>query len=186
MCRGGPVIEHGTGTIVHPRKNKERLPLSMLLNTTPSYTLPPCCNEPGRRTGMTPSDASIDLSVKSGNIGKELLEYYVKKRPKYPTTEAESSAEHSRIHTQLYGSPHYPFTPFPPHHSHPHSHSRYSNPPSSHTQSGDSMNSRSFSFEPPFTQVFTSSRQHLLVSKAATVASHLRMTKHKLVLFSNF
>ncbi|XP_054265704.1 disks large homolog 5-like isoform X2 [Macrosteles quadrilineatus] len=151
-ARVGPVIEHATGTIVHPRKNKERLPLSVLLNNSPSYTLPPCCNEQSRRSVMTPSDASIDLSVKSGNIGKELLEYYVKKRPKYPTTEAESSAEHSRIHSQLYGSPHYPFTPFL--HSHPpHSHTtpplRYPLPSS---QSGDSVNSRSFSFEPSFTQ----------------------------------
>lgn len=146
------MIEHGTGTIVHPRKNKERLPLSMLLNSSPSYTLPPCCNEQNRRSVMTPSDASIDLSVKSGNIGKELLEYYVKKRPKYPSTEEDPTAEHSRIHSQLYGSPHYPFTPF--HHSHPHPHNRYPLPPS---QSGDSMNSRSFSFEPTFTQVFLTS-----------------------------
>lgn len=162
LCRGGPVIEHGTGTIVHPRKNKERLPLSVLLNNSPSYTLPPCCNEQNRRSVMTPSDASIDLSVKSGNIGKELLEYYVKKRPKYPATEADSTAEHSRIHSQLYGSPHYPFTPFPPMHSHPHSHTRYPHPiPSS--QSGDSVNSRSFSFEPTFTQVFIKVSPRLLL-----------------------
>lgn len=123
--------------------------MSVLLNNSPSYTLPPCCNEQNRRSVMTPSDASIDLSVKSGNIGKELLEYYVKKRPKYPTTEADTTAE--RIHSQLYGSPHYPFTPFL--HSHPHPHSSHNRYPLPASQSGDSMNSRSFSFEPSFTQV---------------------------------
>uniref|UniRef100_A0A1B6CJU0 PDZ domain-containing protein n=1 Tax=Clastoptera arizonana TaxID=38151 RepID=A0A1B6CJU0_9HEMI len=156
-ARSGPVIEHGTGTIVHPRKNKERLPLSVLLNNTPNFTLPPCCNDQNRRSVIPPSDASIDFSVKSGNIGKELLEYYVKKRPKYPTSDTESTADtnHSRIHSQLYGSPHYPFTPFL--HSHPHSHSRYSSPnhiPSS--QSGDSISlsdSRSYCFEPPYSPI---------------------------------
>lgn len=156
--RSGPVIEHGTGTIVHPRKNKERLPLSVLLNNPPNYTLPPCCTEQNRRSVLAPSDASIDFSVKSGNIGKELLEYYVKKRPKYPTSDTESTADttsHSRIHSQLYGSPHYPFTPFL--HTHPHSHTRYPSPnhiPSS--QSGDSISlsdSRSYCFEPPYSPV---------------------------------
>lgn len=157
-ARSGPVIEHGTGTIVHPRKNKERLPLSVLLNNPPNYTLPPCCTEQNRRSVLAPSDASIDFSVKSGNIGKELLEYYVKKRPKYPTSDTESTADttsHSRIHSQLYGSPHYPFTPFL--HTHPHSHTRYPSPnhiPSS--QSGDSISlsdSRSYCFEPSYSPV---------------------------------
>ncbi|XP_029347232.1 disks large homolog 5-like [Acyrthosiphon pisum] len=37
-ARSIPVIEHGTGTIHHPRKNKERLPLSVLLNSSPSWS----------------------------------------------------------------------------------------------------------------------------------------------------
>lgn len=36
-ARSGPVIENGTGTILHPRRHKERLPLSALLNNPPSY-----------------------------------------------------------------------------------------------------------------------------------------------------
>jgi len=35
-ARSSPVIEHGTGTILHPRKNKERWPLSILFNNLPS------------------------------------------------------------------------------------------------------------------------------------------------------
>ncbi len=36
--RGGPVIDQGTGTILHPQKvKKERLPLSELLNNLPKY-----------------------------------------------------------------------------------------------------------------------------------------------------
>ena len=36
-ARGGPVIEHSTGTILHPHKYKERLPLSELLSNVPKY-----------------------------------------------------------------------------------------------------------------------------------------------------
>ncbi|XP_012283152.1 disks large homolog 5 isoform X2 [Orussus abietinus] len=36
-ARGGPLIQNGTGTIVHPRKTKERLPLSVILNQPPTY-----------------------------------------------------------------------------------------------------------------------------------------------------
>lgn len=36
--RGGPIIEHGTGTILHPQKQKkERLPLAELLSNLPKY-----------------------------------------------------------------------------------------------------------------------------------------------------
>ena len=34
-ARGGPVIEQGTGTILHPHKYKERLPLSELITNVP-------------------------------------------------------------------------------------------------------------------------------------------------------
>uniref|UniRef100_A0A0A9XJ47 PDZ domain-containing protein n=1 Tax=Lygus hesperus TaxID=30085 RepID=A0A0A9XJ47_LYGHE len=34
-ARVGPLIEPGTGTIVHPKKNKERLPLSVIMNNSP-------------------------------------------------------------------------------------------------------------------------------------------------------
>ncbi|XP_016842617.1 disks large homolog 5 isoform X3 [Nasonia vitripennis] len=36
-ARIGPLIQNGTGTILHPRKTKERLPLSVLLNNPPKY-----------------------------------------------------------------------------------------------------------------------------------------------------
>ena len=36
--RGGPIIEHGTGTILHPQKMKKgRLPLAELLANLPKY-----------------------------------------------------------------------------------------------------------------------------------------------------
>ncbi|XP_012221505.1 disks large homolog 5 isoform X5 [Linepithema humile] len=35
-ARGGPLIQNGTGTILHPRKSKERFPLSVLLHS-PRY-----------------------------------------------------------------------------------------------------------------------------------------------------
>eukprot|EP00094_Tigriopus_californicus_P004988 TCALIF_04803-PB protein Name:"Similar to DLG5 Disks large homolog 5 (Homo sapiens)" AED:0.05 eAED:0.05 QI:159/0.84/0.87/0.96/0.93/0.93/33/0/2582 len=142
--RGGPVIEHGTGTILHPQKvKKERLPLAELLNNLPKYppeatspkkteaeplvayrqdtyshsTREPRRNRPlttydllenyGRYkksseerflppppesemfalearksvygSAFTPSDHSIDESVKSGHAEKEVLERYLKK-----------------------------------------------------------------------------------------------------------
>merc|ERR1719244_714204 len=40
-ARGGPVIELSTGTILHPHKYKERLPLSELLSNVPKYPLEP-------------------------------------------------------------------------------------------------------------------------------------------------
>ena len=40
-ARGGPIIEQGTGTILHPHKQyKERKPLSELLTNMPKYPLP--------------------------------------------------------------------------------------------------------------------------------------------------
>ena len=36
-ARIGPLIQNGTGTILHPRKTKERLPLSVLLSNPPKY-----------------------------------------------------------------------------------------------------------------------------------------------------
>lgn len=182
-CRSGPVIEHATGTILHPRKTKGRLPLSVLLNSFPKYPPDnykennsinsnanlrelPCStfksldtsmmqysksgqllatqksflpapqplnaelktsselerNE--RLSALTPSDTSIDFSVKSGNIEKEVLEYYMQKKktmkhsqsdsesnrspveslPAYlKTSTAERVPSHSRIHS--HGSP---------------------------------------------------------------------------------
>ena len=47
--RGGPVIEQGTGTILHPHKQyKERKPLSDLLNNMPQY--PPADQEQGKES----------------------------------------------------------------------------------------------------------------------------------------
>lgn len=53
-ARSGPVIEHGTGTIFHPRKTKERLPLSVLLNNPPSWS----------PQSSSKNDTSIDFSVR--------------------------------------------------------------------------------------------------------------------------
>jgi len=54
-ARSGPVIEHGTGTILHPRKNKERLPLSVLLNNPPSWS---------SQNNSKTDTSSIDFSVR--------------------------------------------------------------------------------------------------------------------------
>ncbi|XP_046989879.1 disks large homolog 5 [Schistocerca americana] len=205
-ARNGPIIEHTTGTILHPRRHKERLPLAALLNDPPKYCCPPADTSHERTASCTagssnykanspdnanihyskssqllsgqksftpapfkeilcekndrirgPSDASIDLSVKSGNVGKEVMEYYVKKK-KYPPSDSEDS--HSRIHSQLYGAVRsYPFNPYPVAHHHPHPHTestanRYPSPtllPSS--QSGESIgmtDMRSYCFEPSY------------------------------------
>ncbi|XP_060857190.1 disks large homolog 5-like isoform X3 [Metopolophium dirhodum] len=54
--RSSPVIEHGTGTILHPRKNKERWPLSILFNNLPSRS----------SQNISKNDvSSIDFSVRS-------------------------------------------------------------------------------------------------------------------------
>lgn len=55
-ARSGPVIEHGTGTILHPRKNKERLPLSVFLNNPPSWS---------SQSNPKTDTSSIDFSVRS-------------------------------------------------------------------------------------------------------------------------
>ncbi|XP_059475211.1 disks large homolog 5 [Neocloeon triangulifer] len=157
-CRSGPVIEHATGTILHPRKTKGRLPLSVLLNSFPKYppdnykenSAPttnnntnlrelPCStfksldtsmmqysksgqllatqksflpapqplnvdlktsselerNE--RLSALTPSDTSIDFSVKSGNIEKEVLEYYMQKKKTNKHSQSDSESNRSPI-----------------------------------------------------------------------------------------
>lgn len=49
--RGGPIIDQGTGTILHPQKmKKERLPLSELLNNLPKY--PPDKKQQQQGKGM--------------------------------------------------------------------------------------------------------------------------------------
>ncbi|XP_065342347.1 disks large homolog 5 isoform X2 [Cloeon dipterum] len=162
-CRNGPVIESGTGTILHPRKVKGRLPLSVLLNNPPKY--PPDnykennkpstnadANKPlsnnlrelpcttftsldnsmmqysksgqllatqksflpapqplnselkssseldrnDRLSALTPSDTSIDFSVKSGIVDQGVLEYYVQK--KMSNKHSQSDTESNRGH----------------------------------------------------------------------------------------
>ncbi|GLG94078.1 Disks large 1 tumor suppressor protein, partial [Gryllus bimaculatus] len=151
-ARHGPLLEAaaGTGTIVHPRRHKERVPLSVLVGEAvgvsapappahpshpshpslpshsshsshpshpshpslaahaaqpqpqppPGQALPSCCSQHERHdarlraaAALSPSDTSIDFSVKSGGVGKErqrneykmaygwqVMEYYVKKK----------------------------------------------------------------------------------------------------------
>lgn len=233
-ARMGPLIQNGTGTILHPRKTKERLPLSVLLNNPPKYEstyttaspssynnrisqpiplasfagLSPISGSSNRHTvykalesplpsftkatghqlhqqksfvpfkdlgeaALTPSETSIDLSIKSGQ------DYYAKSKrstPKYtplhePTTDSLAST-HNRVHSQLYTpvagvvprpAGNFSFPPFLPHSHHPHhphqqpssiNNSRYPSPPSlPSAQSGESIglpDARSFSFEPPY------------------------------------
>ncbi|XP_048260294.1 disks large homolog 5 isoform X7 [Bombus affinis] len=167
-ARGGPLIQNGTGTILHPRKTKERLPLSVLLNQPPKYDsynynrisnpipltnfsnmnnrhtvykpvekpLPnflktgplfsqksftpvvqfkdiPIDKKPATEfentenrlsSTLTPSETSIDFSVKSGNTGKD-VEYFSKKRTQKYTPSNESQVDtlqHNRVQSQLY------------------------------------------------------------------------------------
>ena len=51
--RGGPIIEQGTGTILHPQKmKKERLPLAELLNNLPKYPPEGAAGESGLSKNM--------------------------------------------------------------------------------------------------------------------------------------
>ncbi|XP_031826443.1 MAGUK family member discs large 5 isoform X5 [Nomia melanderi] len=167
-ARGGPLIQNGTGTILHPRKTKERLPLSVLLNQPPKYDcynynrisnpipLTSFSNVNNRHTvyksvekplpnflktgqlfsqksftpvvqfkdipldkkpttefentesrlssTLTPSETSIDFSLKSGNTGKD-VEYFSKKRAqKYiPSNDNQvETLQHNRAQSQLY------------------------------------------------------------------------------------
>ncbi|CAI6367682.1 unnamed protein product [Macrosiphum euphorbiae] len=137
-ARSGPVIEHGTGTILHPRKNKERLPLSVLLNNPPSWS---------PQNSSKTDTSSIDFSVRSGKVGKDVMDYYVKKKTgKYTNSDTESNAGDNlaaRPTSNIYGPPstnaHHFFTP---------QYSRYSQPSPSH--SGESM---LYCFEPPYNHV---------------------------------
>lgn len=243
-ARIGPLIQNGTGTILHPRKTKERLPLSVLLNNPPKYESPsynynrisnpiplsnfssmssnssnrhtvykavesplpsfskatqlheqksfvPSAmqfkdlglikpNEGSLSSALTPSETSIDFSIKS-------VEYYGKSNKrtaispntivKYTPIDSNQvdSLTHNRIHSQLYSSPTSPGVPrvvgpgnfsFPQyahsHSHHPHSmqpqsninNTRYPSPPSlPSAQSGESIglpDARSFCFEPPY------------------------------------
>lgn len=144
-ARGGPIIEAGTGTIVHPRKNKERLPLSVLLNNPPDYRFSPCC-EPQTRRNNTP--------LLSNNIGnKDMLDYFGAKKGRPDS-----------IQSQLYGTPHYPFTPTFLH-PHPHTHSP---PPNYHLPS----DTRSFCFEPPYNSLSQYHHTH-----SPSVDSHYHKTR---------
>ncbi|CAK9821504.1 Disks large homolog 5 [Anthophora retusa] len=125
---------------------------------------------------LTPSETSIDFSVKSANTGKD-VEYFSKKRAqKYgPNNESQvDTLQHNRAQSQLYSGagssttstsgPRQQLTgnfSFPPYtHSHPHPHqqnslpSRYPSPPSlPSAQSGESIglpDARFYCFEPSY------------------------------------
>ncbi|XP_043791301.1 disks large homolog 5-like isoform X3 [Apis laboriosa] len=125
---------------------------------------------------LTPSETSIDFSVKSVNTGKD-VEYFSKKRAQKYTPSNESQVDtlqHNRAQSQLYSGagsstsstsgPRQQLTgnfSFPPYtHSHPHPHqqnslpSRYPSPPSlPSAQSGESIglpDARSYCFEPSY------------------------------------
>ncbi|XP_065226709.1 disks large homolog 5 isoform X2 [Planococcus citri] len=157
-ARIGPLIEHSTGTILHPRKAKERSPLSLLLNPTSNYSLPqPFCNTSRpEESHPTSQKNSLDFSVKSGNIGKDMLEHYVKKKTsKYAISDVvdvTNEPPHSRAHSQIYNVPCL-FTPLVqlPHRGHQLLDLRY---PSS--QSGESISltdGRTYCFEPSYDSV---------------------------------
>lgn len=156
-------MEHPTGTILHVRKNRDRLPLSVFLNRSPNYSVPQTCCTKVRPEDIRSSiskDTSLDFSVKSGNMGKDVLEFYAKKNtPKYPMADRVDSPDgipHSRTHSQLYSTPYSltpPFMRMEAHRAQQLVDSRYpsSNIPSS--QSGESISlidPRTYSFEPSY------------------------------------
>ncbi|XP_043605628.1 disks large homolog 5-like isoform X4 [Bombus pyrosoma] len=125
---------------------------------------------------LTPSETSIDFSVKSGNTGKD-VEYFSKKRTQKYTPSNENQVDtlqHNRVQSQLYSGAgsstsstsgtrqqltgNFSFPPYT--HSHPHPHqqnslpSRYPSPPSlPSAQSGESIglpDARSYCFEPSY------------------------------------
>ncbi|XP_015434498.1 PREDICTED: disks large homolog 5 isoform X3 [Dufourea novaeangliae] len=125
---------------------------------------------------LTPSETSIDFSLKSGNTGKD-VEYFSKKgAQKYiPSNDSQvETLQHNRAQSQLYSGAgsstsstsgtrqqltgNFSFPPYT--HSHPHPHqqnslpSRYPSPPSlPSAQSGESIglpDARSYCFEPSY------------------------------------
>ncbi|XP_076289647.1 MAGUK family member discs large 5 isoform X4 [Lasioglossum baleicum] len=125
---------------------------------------------------LTPSETSIDFSLKSANTGKD-VEYFSKKRAqKYiPSNDNQiETLQHNRAQSQLYSGAgsstsstsgtrqqltgNFSFPPYT--HSHPHPHqqnslpSRYPSPPSlPSAQSGESIglpDARSYCFEPSY------------------------------------
>ncbi|XP_020294880.1 disks large homolog 5-like isoform X3 [Pseudomyrmex gracilis] len=177
-ARGGPLIQNGTGTILHPRKSKERFPLSILLHPPkydnhnynrisnpipltnfsnvnnrhtvavetplPSFTkngqlfnqkssfapsvqfkdnaidnsskkpsteFESSVSDTGRlSSALAPSETSIDISVKSGGVSRDLDTFFGSKRPqKYTggssdTQVTTDTLQHNRAHSQLYSS----------------------------------------------------------------------------------
>ncbi|KAL4154183.1 hypothetical protein QTP88_002016 [Uroleucon formosanum] len=133
-----PVIEHGTGTILHHLTNKERLPLPILLNSFPSWS---------SQNNLKIDTSSIDFSVRSGEVGKDVMDYYVKKiTGKYKNNDTESNADSLAAKPtshSMYGPPstntHHFLSP---------QYSICSQPSPSH--SGESM---LYCFEPPYSHV---------------------------------
>lgn len=154
---------------MHCFRQKERVPISVLLDDPPKYT--PDCDHL--------SDASLDLSMKSSNASKDMLDFCKKKGSNsgsggmrhYPPSDSESNASpvpssHRCIQSALYPPRHQLHYQFPlpvqVHHPHHHPHptlpTRYPTPryPVHHlpsSPSGESIvlpDTRSYCFEPPY------------------------------------
>ncbi|XP_076289646.1 MAGUK family member discs large 5 isoform X3 [Lasioglossum baleicum] len=169
-ARGGPLIQNGTGTILHPLVQFKDIPLDKKPTAEFENT------ESRLSSTLTPSETSIDFSLKSANTGKD-VEYFSKKRAqKYiPSNDNQiETLQHNRAQSQLYSGAgsstsstsgtrqqltgNFSFPPYT--HSHPHPHqqnslpSRYPSPPSlPSAQSGESIglpDARSYCFEPSY------------------------------------
>ncbi|XP_058794520.1 disks large homolog 5-like isoform X2 [Phymastichus coffea] len=74
-ARLGPLIQNGTGTVMHPRKTKERLPLSALLSNPPKYECTynynrisqpiPLANFTGTTSGMSSNRHTVYKALES-------------------------------------------------------------------------------------------------------------------------
>ncbi|KAK7580175.1 hypothetical protein V9T40_000804 [Parthenolecanium corni] len=97
------IIENATGTIMHLRK-KDRLPLSVINYGSPQSF---CPNSDSNNGSSSVPKESSNYSVQSGNMGKDVLKYYAKKKvTKYGVHDVVDSTReppHSRTNSQIYG-----------------------------------------------------------------------------------
>ncbi|XP_070149399.1 disks large homolog 5 isoform X3 [Polyergus mexicanus] len=132
-ARGVPLIQNGTVETPLPTFTKtgqqlfnqksssftpavqfKDIPLDGGSKKPPSTEFESSASETGRfGSALAPSETSIDFSIKSGGVGRDLDSYFANKRPQKYTTGGGSSndtqvttdmLQHNRAHSQLYSS----------------------------------------------------------------------------------
>lgn len=121
-ARGGPLIQNGTGTILHPRKTKERLPLTVLLNHPPKYEsynynrisnpipLSTFTNVSNRHTVYKAVESPLPSFSKSGQLfgqksftpAVQFKEHTLDKKPgEFETTDNRLNSSHAPSETSI-------------------------------------------------------------------------------------